>query len=104
MLSTMTNKSLPTVKRLNEIQDAWMALDAFGPEVEKQRVFKMMEDYPHSFVSVSADLTEGQPMISDSPFSAWNMTLAEAQEIVARHNGRTDVGWCGHLGRWVKLP
>ena len=96
----------PTVAQLNEIQAEWMNLDSSAPLAEKQRVFKLMEGYPKSFLSVSSDRTYATPFVNESPCWAESRPIKEAIQFLnspSIHNGRTDIGWCGSIGAWVHI-
>ena len=95
-----------TVAQLNDIQSAWMNLHHDAPLAEKQRVYKLMEGYPKSFLSVSSDSKFATPFVNDSPCWAESRPTKEAIDFLSSpsiHNGRTDVGWCGAIGRWVSI-
>ena len=95
-----------TVAQLNDIQDAWMDLKHDAPMAEKQRVYRFMEGYPKSFLSVSSDSKFATPFVNDSPCWSESGPIKEAIDFLSSpsiHNGRTDVAWNGAIGRWVSI-
>lgn len=101
-------RNAPSVDELNEIQRQWMALDCSAPEVEKQRVFKLMDRLPKSYVSASSDLTSASPMLDGSPIWGSGRPIAEAVRVIRdyairRRNARADVAWIGSEGKWVSI-
>ena len=101
----MKTKSL-TVAQLNDIQSAWMDLKHDAQFAERQRVYKLMEGYPKSFLSISSDSKFATPFVNDSPCWAESRPLKEAIDFLSSpsiRNGRTDVAWNGATGRWVSI-
>lgn len=96
----MNTTTQPTVDELNAIQGEWMALDAFAPEPEKQRVFGLMKRYPGRYVSghdgFGVCIMEGCPISTPKPI---DQALADCRQ----YGGRTDVAWNGTLGQWYRL-
>jgi len=95
-----------TVQQLNDIQSAWMNLCHNAPIAEKRRVFKLMEGYPKSFLSVSSDRQFATPFVNNSPCWAESRPIGEAIKLLRSpsiYNGRTDIGWCGAIGAWVSI-
>ena len=90
----------PTVDELNEIQRAWMDLSAFDSEAEKNRVFRLMERYPSTYVSghdgLGVVVLDGMPMSTPVEFET---ALSQCRE----HGGRVDVAWNGTLGEWYPV-
>lgn len=95
-----TTKNLPTVEELNRIQAEWMAIDPFAPEAEKKRVFKLMEQFPRTYVSghdgKGVCNHDGQPTSIAIPFDD---ALARCKAL----GGRVDVAWHGGRGQWYAL-
>jgi hypothetical protein len=99
---------LPTVDELNAVQDEWMKLDSNGPEKEKNRVLALYAAViPKSYLGVSEDKMLAGLMIDGAPIYANKRPIEEvikhAQSFPHRVI-RTDVAWCGSIGRFVSIP
>lgn len=92
---------------LNDIQAEWMALASDDPKADAQRVYKRMEQYPRAYLSITPDFREAGAIVDSMPCWAHRRPLAEALQWLRdldHTNKRTDVAWCGKLGRWVAIP
>jgi hypothetical protein len=96
----MRTRELPTVERLNLIQAEWMKLDPGAPELEKKRVFKLMEEYPATYVSGHDG--KGVCQHHGMPCSV-TVTFGQALETCKALGGRCDVAWNGKLGVWYSI-
>jgi len=106
----MKTVNLPTVDELNAIQKQWMELDSNGPKKEIDRVCNLFrEKVPVSYVSVSQDKTIAKPMVEGATLWAKARPIAEAIKWLQDYHSstgkpiRTDVAWCGAIGKWVNL-
>jgi len=97
------------VDELNAIQDRWMKLDPHAPKAVKDEVFSLMKRYPEGYLSVSKDLKTANAMIAQSPMWANKRPIGDALKWLLNYKPhsvgliRTDVAWCGELGRWVDI-
>lgn len=95
-----------TIEELNSIQDEWMKLDCNAPEKEKQRVFKLMEKMPSSYVSLSADGTTASVMQHNLPITN-TMPAKQAIEYAKSlakerpHQMQTRFAW--QCPKWIEL-
>jgi hypothetical protein len=101
-------RNAPSADELNEIQRQWMALDCSAPATEKQRVFKLMERLPKSYVSATSDLSSASPMLDGSPIWGSSRPINEAIRVIRDYanrgrNARADVAWVGSEGKWVSI-
>lgn len=93
------NKPL-TVPEANAIQADWMALQPDAPEVEKQRIFRLMERLPASHFSIDSH-GRAQAFLRGQPLHAFPLPVAEciAQFPTVQ---RSLVWYC--RGEWGTLP
>lgn len=98
-MQTMKTTEL-TATELNAIQAEWMALDAFAPEEEKKRIFRLMERYPTTYVSGhdgrGVCIHHGQPLSMTVPFS---QAMAQCKQL----GGLDRIAWNGSKGEWYTL-
>ncbi len=85
-----------------------MALDSNAEQAEKNRVFKLMEEQPKTYVTATSDLKKGAPMVDGMPIWSEARNIAEAKKWVAdygqfRNGVRSDVAWVGAKGIWAAI-
>lgn len=102
----MKTATIPNVEELNRIQSAWMKLEHTAPKAEQDKVFKMMEQYPKAYLTISQDKTTANVVIGAG--IAWPNSRATAAAVewlkqCDAPGSRTDVAWCGSIGQWVSL-
>jgi hypothetical protein len=90
------------IETLNKTQAAWMALDCYDPEEEKQRVYSLMRQQPGCHLVIplgapdTANINWGGPVWSEP------QPMRYALEYAEKHGIQTDFAWRTD-GQWVAV-
>jgi hypothetical protein len=87
---------------LNEIMGRWMAIQSNAPEEEKRKLFKEMDKFPKSYLSVSSDGKRATPMHKGSPCLPDGTSMYDALGYCTEMGIQTTYAW--QNSRWVSLP
>lgn len=102
-----TKNTPPKVQQLNELQAAWMAIDATtATPAEINAICRRMEAYPKAYATISADTKSANVIIDGAQQWAHNRPTQAAIDYLKRlayPGTRTDVAWQGSAGQWVGL-
>lgn len=90
-----------TIEQLNDIQKQWMELQHDDPKEKQARVYKLMEDYPQSYLSINKDRTKANVVYRGMPCFAEGQPLQDALDYAWHNNVQTQFAW--QCPDWIEL-